>query len=489
MTFFWDNFFCMMKAQYYVLAAALVTGTALGLVDIFRFDKNAEESAGEGTIAFFSQSAPRFERTQAKKDITQITPSHANLGVLIPLYANMSVEELRTEIKRLYEILKKERRDDDNIVFLIQYLVMKVGRDFPEDVRYFLDNGMIDSRSTYVMPLLQGWARTDFDAAMAYLLQNKDRWNFSGQIFSSMVRVQAEEAPEKTMEWMLSQTGKVRGKAIFQMINVLEEKHPAQMGDFVGRLLPSDLKNGGLFELVAKKWGACDCEKALLWADTLSDKQKNKAIAEILGGLGESQLEKATEIYKKQPQELQADIAAAIVGAMIQKSELLSYVESADLSGMKQALEWLMENSSDAKNTDKLARNIVSSSRLLTPEFVDYVQKMPEGAIKDNALRGMSNMTSRMVKYGQFTYEEAFALTEQIKDPAIQMESKENNVENWINEDPETARHWIQEKSGFSDEEKQKQFKACEASIQRLKENPKDDRTYSGQVSIIIREQ
>lgn len=471
----------MIKKQYFIFLTALVTGTVLGLVDIFHFGKDAEASAGVGEIPFFSQSAPRFEATPVKKrDVTQISPSCVNLGVLIPIYANMSAEELRTEINRLI-ILSKNARGNEDISFLIRYLVMKVGRDFPGEAHSFLDKALINSNSDYAQALLEVWAGKDFDGAMECLLENANTWYFSSYVFPKMVRVLAEEHPDKAMQWMLSQTGEVRQNALSEMVYVLAEKHPEKIGEFVGKLLPEDLKKDNLFGHIAKKWGSCDWENALLWADTLSDKQKNNAIAGILGGLGTSNLEKATEEYKKQPQAIQGNIAEAIVSSISDEDDFDQY---SDHSGNKKALEWLMANRSNADNSGKLARNIVGSSDLLTDEFTGYVQKMPEGTIKDNALRGMSNMASLMAEYGNNTYEAAFALTDQIKDPAIKMESKLNNVGNWIRDDPEAARDWIQEKSGFSDEEKHKQLKACEESIKRLKENPKEKINNSGQMSI-----
>lgn len=460
----------MIKAQYFVLVAALVTGTVLGLVDIFHFDKKVESSDERGKSSFFLQSAPRFEGTQAKRDITQISPTFANMGVLIPQYASMSVEELSVEIKRLHVLSQKEGAShEDGINLLIQFLVMKLGSDFPGEVRPFLDNGLVDTSLDYSVPLLEGWVSSDFDGAMEYLLANKDKWLFSSSIFSRMLRSLAEENPDKAMEWMLSQTGQVRKKALSEMVDVLEEKHPAKMGEWIGKLLPEDLKKDYLLDSVAKSWGSCDWESAMRWADTLSDIQKNRAVIGILGGLGASDLEKATEEYKKQPKELQRTIARVIVECLSQKDDMFFSDERNGCRGKKQAFEWLLDNRSEIENSGEIARDMATSSALLTPEFTSYVQKMPEGDIRDNILRGMSNMTALNVEYGNHTYEEAFALADQIKDPAIQMESKLSNIRNWVDDDPEAARVWIDEKSGFSEEEKQEQLKACEESMERLK--------------------
>lgn len=462
----------MIKVRYFVLAAALVTGTALGLMDVFHFGKGAAPFAVEGEMRFRSQSAPFFGKQSVKKDVAQISPVFANFGVLIPLYANMSLDELRAEIKRLHEL-----DDEDSIRFLLLYLVRKVGRDFPGEVRSFLDNGLIDSSSDYAEPLLEGWSSEDFDGAMAYFLDN--RRFYSSYVFVEMVRGLTQEQPDKAMEWMMTQTGKVRQNALFEMLGVLSEKHPAKLKDFVGKLLPEDFKKEkppfgawekeGLFDAVTKSWGSCDWEAALLWADTLSGNQKNKAIAGILGGLGTSNLEKATEEYKKYPKELQGDIATAIVKSLSDKDDVNTFAEINNFSATKQALEWLMVNRAESDDAGGLVGIVVDTSDLWTPDFVDYVQKMPEGVIKDHALHDMSDIAVANVKYENCAYEEAFALSDQIKDPALRLESKLSNARSWIYDEPEAARDWVQKKSGFPDEEKQNLFDFCEMVLSGIR--------------------
>lgn len=474
----------MLKTQYIVGAVALITGTALGFMDIFLFDAKKESSGEAGKSTAFPQTAPRFMEKETKKDLSQITPSLSNMSVLIPHYAELSAAELKAEIKRLMELSPQGKSPDDSVNFAIRYLVLRLGRDFPGDVSSYIDNEMGNIRH-YAGALLSEWSKNDFDGAMGYLMENRTKWNSSTQIFQSMVRNLAVTDPEKAMEWGLTQNGKIRQKALSEMFDVLVDNHREKIPDFAGKLLPEDWEKDPLLRNISEKWGSCDWESAMRWADTLSDKQKKEAIVQILGGLSSTDLKKATEEFKKQPQELQGDIAKVIVNKI---SYMREYGQADENSGRIKALDWIMVNAQVGENTDKLTRNLFGSSEALTPELIDRVKKLPDGSIRDNALRSMANMTTRMVEYGRFSYEEAFALTDQIKDPQTKKQSVMNNVENWVSNDPESARVWIEEKSGFTGEEKERQLKFCEESLKHKKENPREKRIFSKGMSVSVGE-
>lgn len=475
----------MLKTQYLVIGVALIAGTSLGWLDIFRFSGKAEGAVGAGAVSFRSESAPFFGRVQAKKDITQISPTRANLGVLISLYAEMSGEELIAEIKRLNELSKNGQRfDDDNIYFLVQYLNFKLGRDFPGEVRSWIDAGRVNHNGL----LLQGWARNDFDGAMKYFLENKENIEFSIYTFRDMVRKWTGDQPEKAVEWMLAQTGKARQEALALMLDVLAEKHPLLMEGLVSKLLPEDLKKSEALSTIAKNWGSCDSVAALRWADTLSGKQKKEAIVEILGGLSSQKLDQATEEFKKRSAELQGYIAQAIVETLYSKDNQFIITEENRDKGKKQALEWLLSNRPDSDNTGQLAKNVLASGGgEWTPGFIDYVQKMQDGAVKDNALSYLVDTRTLSSFDENHTYEQVFSLIDRIKDPTIKKESTYILMGKWISNDPNAARLWIEEKSGFSGEDKQKQLDECDWALKRKKEAAAKKTDHSGVTSMINR--
>lgn len=456
----------MMKAQYCILAVALITGTALGLLDVFHFGKEAEPSAVDSEMLFRSQSAPFFGKSPVKKDITEISLTRANLSMFISLYAEMSAAELIAEIKRLGELSKKGKRINDDVNFLISYIAFKLGRDFPGDIRTLFDNGLVDS-GEIATPLFQGWARNDFDGAMEYLLKNKGKWQYDTtvNIFASLLHKRTEDYPDKSIEWVLSQKGRVRQSALFEMLGVLSEKHPLKMQDLVTKLLPDDLEDMGMLACISEKWGSCDWESALRWADTMSGKKKKEAIVEILNGLCLVDLEKATEEFKKQPDEIQGSIAKVIVRSLSSRVNPEGSLKEPIDNGKKQALEWVLSHRQAGDDTKELVRDIFFYSEKLTPEFTDYVQKLPDGAVKDNALDYMVYEAMDMAENGNYTYEQVLALSMQIKDAEVKESSIEHSMRNWIKNDPESASFWIEEKSEFSSEEKQRYLDACEKLI------------------------
>lgn len=471
----------MIKTQYIVAAVALITGTALGFMDIFLFDGKTNSADEAGKSMAVSQTAPRFVGKQMKKELSQITPSLTNMNVLIPQYAEMTAAELKAEIKRLGVLSKKSGSYDDPVNLAIKYLLLRLGRDFPGEVRAFIENELDEGSAPHAITLLQGWGQNDFDGAMAYFLENPARWNFSNYIFDSMVKALAVNDPEKALEWGITQNGKIRQKALFEIFNILVDNHPQKIADFAGKLLPEDLNKEAMLAHISKKWGACDWESAMSWADTLSGRMKKEAVVGILGGLSSVDLEKATEEFKKQPLELQNDIAKAFVDNLSSNDE--SYL-SESTRGRNQALDWILANAPPGESTEKLTRNLFSYSGAITPEFIDRVKNLADGSIRDNALRSIANMTTLMAAYGKFSYEEAFALTDQIKDPKTKKESVWNNVSNWVRDDPESARVWIEEKSGFTEEEKRRQLKDCEESLKFKIENPQEKKMFSQSMKI-----
>lgn len=471
----------MIKTQYIVGAVALITGTALGFMDIFLFDGKAESSVGEVKSTAFSQTAPRFMGGQTKKALSQITPSLSNMSVLIPHYAEMSAAELKDEIKRLRALSPQGKSAGDPVNFAIRYLVLRLGRDFPGDISSYIENETDDIGKHYAGALLSEWAKNDFDGAMGYLMENLAKLNFSTSIFVSLVRKLTVNDPEKAMEWGLSQKGKIRQKALAEVFDVLVDNQREKIADFAGKLLPEDWKKDRqLLSDISEKWGRSDWESGMRWAETLPDKQKKEAIVGILEGLSQVHLEKATVELKKQPQDIQEDITKVIVD----KLEYTNDDPTDENSGRMKALGWIMENAPAGENTNKLIRGLFASSTALTPELIDRVKKMPDGSIRDNALRGMASVTTAMVKYGQFSYDEAFALTDRIKDPQTKKESLMSNVRSWVTDDPESARVWIEEKSGFTREEKERQLKFCEESLKFLKENPREKGVFSKGMTI-----
>lgn len=468
----------MLKSQYLILAVTLLIGSALGFMDILHLSKERKSTADNRKSTTIPHSAPLFPEKPTKKDITQIEPVMNNLDALIPLYAGMTGTELSAELTRVLALSKSENILGENTSFIVNYLIAKLGKDFPEEVRPWLENHPENTRAC-----MKAWARGDFDSAMEYLLEKKNKWEYTSSLFTFIIEELAESHPDKAMEWGMTQTGRVRQLALSHMITALAEKHFDKFSDFVSKLTPEDLKQKNMISDISKNWARHDWEKAMRWGETLPENEKNTAIVQVLGGLSSTNLEKATEEFKKQPRSIKSDIAREIVKILEGSNG-----DSSDTIRGKKALEWLTDNSSDLDNAGKLTRNIVNSSTLLTPEFTAAVQKLPEGTVKDHALRGLSNMTAYRVEDGKFTYEDAFVLTNQIKDPQTQKESTIENVRVWINNDPEGARIWIEEKSGFTNEEKETHLRDCEESLKLKKTESQSKRKSHGNVIIISRD-
>lgn len=454
----------MLKSQYIVLVALLLSGTVLGFMDVFHLVKEASsDSSDQNTL--FSRSAPLFGGKKTMKNIEQITPSLANLESLVSQYTEMSPEEIKAEIKRLIKFSEGNINFSKDISIIVDYLALKLGREFPSEVRNFIENDMEEKNHDVTWSLMNGWAQNDFDGAVEYLLKHDNKLYDKTSIFSDMINDLTQTDPEKALEWCFSRTGKVRNSGLISSINAFAIYHPDKIGDFVGRLQAKDLDNRYILFQISKKWGGCDWDTAIRWAETLSEQKKKESIASMFGGLGESDLKKATEEFKKQPAEDQANIASEIVSSIFYGKRNF---RGEDNESSKQALDWIIANFSNDPSTSQIVHSSMSSSSL-TPEFTNYVQKLPEGQVKDFALGRMADIASSMAREGKHTYEEAFTLTEQIKEPEIKKESIRDIIGNWIDDDPETLRTWIEEKSGLSDKDKQEQLKKCDEKLKRMK--------------------
>lgn len=454
----------MRKSQYLILAITLATGSALGFVDIFHFNKRESIATGQANSSFFSKVAPSFGAKNTNKDITQITPHLANFESLLSQYAELSPEEIQTEIKRLMTLAEKNKLFSHDIDFVINYLAMKLGRESPEDVRKFMEKGLDDENKSVAQFLFMGWAQNDFEGAMTCLMKGNHKNINEVPLFYQLVQDLAATNPEKSLDWCFAQTGKVRTLGLNSIMDTFVKYHPDKMGDYVNRLIPSDLEKWDSISKVAKKWGLCDWGKSMNWAETLSGKNKKDAIAATLGSLSTIDMEKATEEFKKQPKKYQSEIARAIVYSTAFGS--YEYDITGDSHNDRtQTFDWICNNMDTDNSSAYFIKIILTDDSMRTSEFIDRIKKLPEGLNRDAALMALAETTSYAARLKESTYDEAIALTEQITDPAIKHASKLATIKQRIYEDPDKERIWIIEQSGLSDGDKQLLLRMCAGLI------------------------
>lgn len=458
----------MLKSQYFVLAALLLSGTALGFMDIFHFGKRASSDSREQNT-LISRSAPLFGEKNTRKNSNQITPSLANLESLVSQYAEMPAEEIKIELKRLIKLAQKDKffHDDMNDSEMIaNYLAYKLGSEFPSEVRNFIENDIEGKDQPLTTLLIRGWAQNDFEGAMDFLLNQDNKFYIKVSTFSQMMNDLTCTDPEKSMEWCLAQRGKVRDKGLISVMDALVGYHPEKIGEFVGKFNSKDWRAPLFLSDIAEKWAGCDWENAKRWADSLSGEKKKEALEASFRGLSAKDLDKATEEFKKQPAEWKGVIAEGIVRSIaFDENNILE----GNLENKKQAFDWLAANMSDESNLSNIIHRIMGPVVAVNPEFTDYVKKMPEGILRDTALTQIARNSIILARNGEHAYEEAFALADQITRPEIKQSTIMNNITNWISADPESARTWIQEKSGLSDEEKQIQLDKCDQKLKQQK--------------------
>lgn len=434
----------MLNKSTIILLSGFAMGCAVGMLDVFQF----RDKGHIPTLKKSPLSPPKAEiiRTisRSKEKATQ-APTINNLKNFLQEYKSLSIKEAS-------RVLLKEYADSDseyNKFHILPCLAYQLGHDSPEEAQSLL-NTLTDNeqQNTLAKSLLKGWARTNWDSAVDYLLSHRDK-SYAEGAFQILIKERARLNPDEAITWLNAQSETVRSAGVMPLLQGLAENYPERSARFVATTLqPGDLNDVYLLNLVSTTLPKSDWETAFRWINAMDEITRGEYANKGYETLAEVDSARATEEYHKGNEEL----AYAITSMLTNKSPV-------------QAMKWVEQNIQIEKKN--FISRITRDSAAQTPEFTEYVNQMPTGEMKDEALISMIDYRSRIHKNSFFTIEDTLSLASGLSNEIPKNKVIEDSLNLWMKKNPEQVSQWVNKTSDLSNETKDIYIQHCNSLLKK----------------------
>ena len=427
------------------MLSSVAMGCVIGVTDLFRLREESSISRSS------KESLPRSETEKIKRiflsgEKKEPAPSLSNLKNFLQDYRKLSPREAG------HTLLEQAGKGSELYRFsILDILACRLGEASPDEARLLLDECEDrEQQAELAEGLIKGWARTDWEGAMAYLLSHRDK-SYAEGTFEIIAQERTRSNPEEVITWLASQSEEVRSAGLMPVMQELAENHPESVSRFVSSVLrPGDLGDVYLVDLVAGSFPKSDWETAMKWFNSLDDIMRREYANSAYGAFAEADYVKTTEEYHKGGDSY---FAGAVVKELTKRSPF-------------QAMQWVEQNIKEEKTG--YISSIAGDRASQTPEFSAFVAQMPAGETKDACLRAMMYKRSRIQDDSVFSMEGTMSLASGISDETERIKTLEGNLNLWIKEHPDKVRRWVQTNSDLSGTSKADYIRRCDSL---MKEN------------------
>lgn len=335
-----------------------------------------------------------------------------------------------------------------NILF---YSAGMLGNASPEEARLLLESlDDNEQQETIAHGLLKGWAQTDWEGAVDYLLSHRDK-DYAANAFKIMLKEHVRLNPEEAVTWLNAQSEAVRSTGLMPALKGLAEYHPERSSRFVSTTLqPGDLNDVYLLNLVSTTLPKSDWETAFKWISTMHASTRSEYASTAYDILAELDCTRATEEYHKGNRNL----SYAITKILTKKSPV-------------QAMEWVVQNMKKEKKKGNHIPMIVGDSAAQTREFAEYVNQMATGEMKDDTLAAMMRDRSRIHENSFYTIDDSLSLASGISNEITKNQAIEDSLDLWMQKNPERLRQWVETTSDLSNESKADYIQRCDSLLKK----------------------
>ncbi len=371
------------------------------------------------------------------------------LGDLFALYERMTPEQLDREIYRWENIISRKNTMDFNggltkkEQLALAFLSYKWGKTAPRQAMERLKN--MGELSRIMAPrIIQGWAEVNPGEASTFLMEHRadmNNYSYSG-LLRNTAWAMAHTSPEIALKWGMELRDEERHDALPTIIGQLAAAHPDQIQKYADRLAPEDLQNYALSCELSRQWAAHDWEAATRWMEnTLSGDVKETAFRSALQSLCAADPEKALAEFNKLEKKTEGRFAS-----------LANTLAETDPVA---ALQWLAENAPE-QIAVKRTCGIVDSGHA-TPRLTEYALNMEASPVRDAMLK---DLAERELYRGGGTivnFAQRLSLADHIGDPAKKEASVNKILDDWLMQEPQKAKTWI-ETSGLPEKIKRERL-------------------------------
>lgn len=437
-----------MKNPWILPAAALLVGGAGG----FFAGKNGGASSGSsaessalnarssrGGSASTTPDAARAARAKSLEEIYR-QPGHlARIQELLAYYENMTPEQLEAEAGKLEGLPMNERLLASFILF------GKWAETDPNGAMAYSDK--MGFAGMFVKPtILQSWASLQPELAAQYFAQHPREFammgmggrggQMGGQSAASIIASEwAKNDPEGALAWAKT-LDREKGQAMTAVLREIAATDPQKASTLLASIDESE--RGNAVGTLARQWGAKNFSEAETWIRSLPADQQDEAMASALRGLA-----------GQDPQLASQKVAAMADGE--EKNRALSVIaETWSRENPKAALDWLVSQGNDEATRDGMRDVMGNLARQDDAGAVAFINQQQAGDTRDEAIQTyIFNNRSEDPKA-------VMTLAESMTDEGDRQRAVGMAAMQWMREDANAAKDYIQQSTVISDEAKQR---------------------------------
>ena len=439
-----------MKNSWIIPVATLALGAAGGYLS----GKGSSAASGTPTAEneIRSRSASRMEsaggdatkrgsRPNSTADISRMPGNSSRLQAMMEFYSGLSPQQFADEAAKLEALPMNER-------LVASFLLFGRWAETDPTAAMAFSNTM-GMAGGFVRPtILQSWASVDPANAAKYYQQNPREFAMmdmmgggrggpmGGQGASSIIATEwARQDPTAAMAWAASLTSG-KGQAMNAVVSELAKTDPRKAAEMISQF-DADSKEGA-YRSVAAQYGAKDFNEAQAWIRTLPADDQAGALAAAIGGLSNTDPEKAAlQVAAMEDGNAKNRLVADIAGDLARKDP-------------QAAADFVKSQTSPQAQQDSMRELMPTWTNQNPVAALAFANNLPQGEVRDSAIGAYvwSNNTSSPA--------DLVKTAETISDEGDRNRAIGVAAMRWMREDESAAKEYVQSSTVLSDEAKQR---------------------------------
>ena len=369
-------------------------------------------------------SAPSFESLLAIED-----PSD-RIAALLDFAENLSADQIPETLKN---IRLSSPHWDPEAKMIAHLLLTRWAMDDPEAALASLKGIDLLKFGADPVSVLSGVSATNPDLAIAWLDDPSNpmvKFPFMGQILAGSISKEwVRSDPDAALKWAKSLPDSQKTGALTGVLGTLASTDPAKAAT-----LALDLKPGGsrdhLIGEIASSWAKQSPEEAMVWAATLSGKDRERALKSGLNELARSDTQSAVSFVEGLEPDEQGAYLESVSGPWAGKEP-------------DKAADWVMDRAAESDAKDAAGRalgGILWQWTTQDPEAAgNWLNAQEKGPELDGAITGLAGAAF------DEDPEASLSWATQISDDGLRGISLAVGLGTWMSRDAEAAKTWASE--------------------------------------------
>lgn len=434
-----------MKNPWIFPVATLLLGAIGGYISGKNTSPSGEQSLAENlTVRTRASNRPdssmagngkHAKRPAGLAEIGRLAGSSNRIQALMEFYSNLRPDQLEDEARKLENLPMNER-------IMASFLLFGHWAEVDPTAAMAFSKTM-GFGGAFVRPtILQSWASVDPANAARYYGENPrefammgmmggGRGPMGGQGPASIIASEwARQDPAAAMAWA-SSLNTDKGQAMSAVVGEVAKTDPAKAAEMIATMDGAD--KGSAYRTVAEQYGASNFSEAQAWIRTLPAGEQDGALAAAISGLA-----------KNDPQTAAQQVALMTAGDARDRA-IADIVGPLARLDPQAAAEFLKTQGSEQAQQDSMRELMPSWVAQDSAAALTYASSLPEGDVRDSALRSyvFSNSSAAPADLVQ--------VAEGISDERDRSRAVGMTAARWMREDEAAAKAYIEQSTTLSD--------------------------------------